>query len=370
MTLVSLPFMWRSLVQGGTHRLTLLLLTTALVSPLLTLLAAQDHVVDVGLEVRTVSIVVRAALLVALITWAGTFFGGRTIAALFAAGVLVQGILDSFQAGTAAQGNPWKYLLAWPVGVLCLSIARNRVTEWLVIGSLVAVSISADYRSFAAICLIAGLLGSWARRRAHVRGVRKRALVMAAVVGLAVYALGQQLALRGTLGQTLQDTTQRQELSGAPLILGGRFESAAALPLAVNRPIGFGPGVLPNTADIARGEEGLNRLGVNLHDPYTAHYVEDFMFGGGFRLHSITSDLWSSFGLLGCLAAFWLWRLVAAGFGRALVSGAGPLFLLVSVESLWDLAFSPLDANGLLAVFTAALFAGNVRMIRDGGSVS
>ncbi len=60
-------------------------------------------------------------------------------------------------------------------------------------------------------------------------------------------------------------------------------------------PAGFGPGAVPSPHDVVVAREGLATVGLGPDNGY----VDNYMFGGQFRLHSTVADAWSNFGWVG-----------------------------------------------------------------------
>ncbi|NQU36264.1 MAG: hypothetical protein HQ526_01550, partial [Actinobacteria bacterium] len=78
----------------------------------------------------------------------------------------------------------------------------------------------------------------------------------------------------------------------------------------------------------------------------TNGYVDNYMFGGHIKLHSIIADLWASFGLvglaLGLLLGFVLIYSLLDRIANAMASGLVCLFAIIGI---WDLAFGPIFTN-------------------------
>lgn len=103
-------------------------------------------------------------------------------------------------------------------------------------------------------------------------------------------------------------------------------------------PIGFGLGVLPNWQDMQVARAGMAAIG---YDPLNG-YVDNYMFGGAFRMHSIVGELWVIYGIVGLVLGAVL--LVTAIQGISLgsrPSGADGLVLVLSFQTLWNCLFSP-----------------------------
>jgi hypothetical protein len=332
-----------------------LMLASLLTAPLLSSLSIRDvsRGLDSNLELRLMLLLVRCTFILLTVLWARQHLAVPTVALWFGLGAFVQGVLDS---ATFASANPWKYALAWPAAVMLLAITdgRRRLLTVLALLLMVSVSIQRDFRSFAAEAVLAMVLYVW-RSRSDRAASRRRivfVLIASAAIAYTVYLVGTHLALNGTLGEQLQLTTRAQTANGRTLILGGRSESTVALKMFKERPQGFGPGVQPNLGDVQIGKTGLADVAVATD----SFYVDRFLFGDGINLHSVTSDLWINFGVLGLAFALLMWARLVFGLGQMLASRVGSgLLLFTSIVALWDLAFSPMAANMPQVVFSVAL---------------
>lgn len=243
----------------------------------------------------------------------------------------------------AYDDSPWRFGFALPASVLLLGLAAWSGRRWLEVATLLLLcvaSLATGARSSFAIQLIALLtLALWISQRKE--GRRPSALYtigMLAGLGLAVYNLTQAFNLEGLLGEAAQARTNAQLDASGNLLLGGRPELGATLALMANSPIGFGLGVLPNWQDMQVARAGMAAIG---YDPLNG-YVDNYMFGGAFRLHSIIGELWVIYGIVGLVLGTVL--LVTAIQGISLgsrPSGADGLVLVLSFQTLWNCLFSP-----------------------------
>ena len=163
-----------------------------------------------------------------------------------------------------------------------------------------------------------------------------------------VYNLGQALILDGFFGEETQQRTTRQIAEAGSLILGGRPEMGATLNLMRNSLLGFGSGTIPNYNDIRAAKQGMNFLG---YDPGNG-YVERWMFGNGYRLHSAFGDLWALYGLLGLFFAFFTLWLALRRLGTALVNrtASGALIFGTALVA-WNTFFTPLYGGLRMAIW-------------------
>jgi len=130
----------------------------------------------------------------------------------------------------------------------------------------------------------------------------------------------------------------------------------------VHRWWGFGSGVLPTTGDLAVAKSGLRSIG---YDPDNG-YVENYMFGGGFELHSAIGDLWAAFGAAGILLAVTLIVLILKNLGSAISRHtASALIIFLALKALWNFAFSPLYSTLPLLMLLLALMLPRQNVRRD-----
>ena len=223
---------------------------------------------------------------VGVVLWGRQLLGRQATAVLVSLGMLAGAGLHL----SNADGNVWKTGLGTPVILLLLSLTiRSARITLLFLAVLVAVSLVFDARSQAVILTVCFVLTAWQRRPAissgrKVLGVAVPGLLL---IGLAAYFLGTQALVRGYLGATAQQRSIQQINSSGSLLLGGRPEIAATLALMKSNLWGYGFGVAPQTADLLRAKEAMAAIN---YDPNNG-YVERYMFGTGFELHSVVGDV-------------------------------------------------------------------------------
>ena len=126
----------------------------------------------------------------------------------------------------------------------------------------------------------------------------------------------------------------------------------AAIALIAHRPTGYGSGVLAVYDERRLGKSGMASLG---YDPDNG-YVDNYMFGRGFEVHSLLGDLWLPFGLLGALLAVVVVIAVLRSAGHGIATGAiSAVALFLAVRAVWDFAFSPIGSVLLYLPLTLAL---------------
>lgn len=340
----------KGLPRFRTATLIVLVWALALLSVPLLVDLSLDNVarsVDSSLMWRVMLLFGSGALALLVLLWGRWKFGDRYTLAVFALGTLVQAVVTP----ALWQDNPWKYALAWPVAVLLLTMTRR--SGVLLLGALAAASVAFDFRSFAGLCLIAGLLVLWRRRTVQGRARTLRPLAIVAAVSYLVLLVGTQLALGGYLGYEIQSRTFAQTGGGQhSLLLSARPEWAATWGLMQERPVGYGPGVVPALDDVTAGRSGLYSVGAATE----GEYVDGYLFGGRIELHSVAADMWVNFGPFGLLLAVLLGGSMALGLGRLLaLGGVRGWQIFVLLLGLWDLLFSPMTSNLLTVVVAIAI---------------
>ena len=166
--------------------------------------------------------------------------------------------------------------------------------------------------------------------------VRTSVLAIALIASL--YQVGQGLILDGYLGQAAESRTTQQVAQSGSVLLGGRPEIGATAALARSRWYGFGAGTLPSATDVRAAKEGMAALGYDGNNGY----VNDYMFGDQFEVHSVLGDLWAAFGIAGVVLTAVI-GLIAVRASLNAVAGrrAHALTVFVALNLLWDLGFSP-----------------------------
>lgn len=239
--------------------------------------------------------------------------------------------------------NPWKFSLSVPVIVIALSlaaVAHSRFVDLLVLVALVLVCVFNDSRSAAAMLLAAAAMLIWqgAIRRLGRESTPARTLAWMAVAGVLVYVVMQWLLLAGAFGAATQARTAQQLRDAGSILLGARPELGASLALFQHNPWGFGAGTLATAEEVRIAKVGMAQLN---YDPNNG-YVERYMLGNGFELHSMAGDLWARFGIPGALLIFVLLALVVWGVASRLATRqANGLQLYLLFQVGWDTFFSP-----------------------------
>lgn len=310
---------------------------------LLGLYQSSGRTYDVGLGIAQVLLLVGALTGVGLILWARRLLSVGAVAAVLG-GAMVLGNLSAVGAA-----NPWKAGLAMPLTIMALGVASKAKT-WVQIAVLLglsAVNIVFDTRSLAGLCLLGvlflGLQMFKVRPPAGWAGLLVVA-TLGAVATYGLYSVGASLAANGTLGQAIADRTQTQLMDAGSLIAGARPEWVGTIGLMTEHPIGYGFGAVPAYADVWAARQGLYTVGIGSN----SGYVDNYMFGGEFKLHSTTADLWSQAGFLGlAFALFVATALVGSLADRLRTATLTGLCALLAAKAMWDLGFSPVYTSAI-----------------------
>ncbi len=316
---------------------------TAISGVLLAVHTSQDHAVSIN------SALISLMLLVGILAGAGVLLWARTLMRTgWAVAFFGLGMLLSISPGSATfVTNAWKFEIGPAATVIALglaTLAERRWTEAVALILLCATSALNDSRSAFAILMLTLLAVAWQSRPRSANGRTSAAATVVAIVamGYVVFAFGQALILDGYLGEDTQERSLRQVETSGSILLGSRPELGATAGLMADRVIGFGVGVVPSGADILTAKAGMAELG---YDPDNG-YVERYMFGSRFELHSVIGDLWADFGLLGLLYTGVLAVVVVVIFSRLLTDGrASAALVFLVVQSGWNLFFSPLYSS-------------------------
>jgi hypothetical protein len=314
----------------------------------LTEYAAASH------ATTTVALLGYSLLFLSLVTGIGVLLWARSL--LGAAAPVWFGVgLLMHVAIAAPTPNLWKYTLSIPAAVILLALAawrRSRLLELLALGGLIAVSAANDSRSLASMLVMVVALVIWQVIRGwlRIRSTAFRTLVTVALLGLATYALMQTVILDGYLGQAARDRSLQQLDASGTLITGGRPELGASVALIARQPWGYGAGTQPNLQDILAAKSGMSALNYNPNNGY----VEQYLFGQGYEVHSVLGDLWVHFGVAGALLSIALLVMIVTGTATRVAAGrASALILFVAVQTVWDQLFSPFYTESIAVLMLA-----------------
>ena len=232
--------------------------------------------------------------------------------------------------------------LAWLAGA-----RGSRTARWPELLALLVLALYSalhDSRSLFAMLALTAVLVLW--QKLPPGHSRRKALATTVLAGTAslivIYELGSNLLVGGFLGAAAQQRSIAQIDSAGFLLLGGRPELAATAALFRWHPFGFGVGIVPSLEDIAVAKTGM--LAIN-YEPNNG-YVERYMFGSQFELHSVAGDLWVYFGLAGVLlAGLMAWLLLRWCLTSIVARSGSAVVLFLAIMTLWDIVFSPLYSS-------------------------
>jgi hypothetical protein len=308
----------------------------------LTLISSNTYAVDQNVAITEGLLVLTAVYSVGVLLWVSRLIGIDRVALLYGLAVLLGAALDRAKWGE----NPWKFAFAFPTVVVVLALVsrtRRFVLQLVALGALGLVSVLLDHRSYFGFCVLTGVILIW-QRIGEWRPPRHKAFSVVAVgaAGLAMYYGGTALLVDGALGPELQERSEAQIEASGSLLLGGRPEWSGTVQLMRLRPEGYGFGVIPGTPEVKAVKTGF--AGINVQ--YDNGYVERYMLGGAFRLHSIVAETWAYCGVFGLVLCGAIALVLIGAFVTRFATRTGtPLFLFLAVLGLWDLAFGPSYSN-------------------------
>lgn len=334
-------------------RLYVILGVAAVVSGfVLTGFAAADHAISSSLLLDNTIIMLGLVSGTGALLWSRHIVGAPMSAVWFGAGMVAAIPLGS----GIDSDNPWRFGISLPITVLLLALAwkwKSRPLEIVFILVVGGISSLNDARSGSAMLLMSAALVAWQLRpkAAGRRGSTVRTLLGFVVLGSAVYTIAQAVILGGLLGERTQERTQAQIDTSGSLILGGRPEAAATTSLISENPFGYGSGTLATLSDILVAKTGMSSIGYLPNNGY----VENYMFGVGFEVHSVLGDLWIRFGLIGAAFTVLLlvltFRTIADMLARR---AASALVVWLAVRMIWNVLFSPIGTSvPLIMLFLA-----------------
>ncbi|GGC99777.1 hypothetical protein GCM10011512_28350 [Tersicoccus solisilvae] len=315
-----------------------------------TQLMSADHRVDERLLWNNSLLLVGLVTGVGMLVWSRTVIGDRATCLWYAVGLVL-----SIGFRGVDPDNPWKFTFSVPTVVLVLALTaylRGRVVQLIALALLAVVSALNDSRSAASIILIAATLVSWQmlQRMLRVRSTTTRTLALFLVVAITGYFAMQAFILEGFLGEASQARSQAQIERSGSVLTGGRPEIGASIALLERSPWGYGSGTLVNSGDLQAAKAGMHSLN---YDPNNG-YVERYMFGAGYEVHSLLGDFWTRFGILGAVFIVVLAVVVLVGAAKLVAEHrANPLVLYLALQAVWDTLFSPFFFTSIAVMMIA-----------------
>lgn len=317
-------------------------------------IAGSDHVISESAYTANVGLFFGLFSGIGVVLWARSLMPPSVLGVLIG---LSMGVTALTSPGTLGSVDPLKF--GWTTASVVIVVSAFNQQGKLgrqLIGVLLGVSLCAisDLRSFFGVCLVSAVLLAWQMRPAVVSRRVSWLITTITFAGVAVgmYVASTALLVDGYLGAAAQARSVIQIQSAGSLILGGRPELAATGALITFHPMGFGIGVVPNELDMLTAKVGMARIN---YDPNNG-YVERYMFGAKFELHSTAGDMWAYYGLAGAALALFI-ALLAIRSMAILLSArmASGIVLIAGWWTLWNLAFSPLLTSVPALILTMGL---------------
>ena len=265
-----------------------------------------------------------------------------------AAGLALRFVLDP---GRLAEGDPWKFGLAFPVTLAIIIAASTKVAEasWFVQPALLAsasfVNMMLGFRSLAGVCFLAAVLLMLRSRWAGGGRLTPVALVVVSAVAAVGFFIGYQRAAKdGLLGPAAAVKFETQSRGGdLGIVLAGRPETyASALAIRDSPLIGHGSWPSDPQYRLAMAAE-LRSRGYLVYEPADTDRIPT---------HSHLLGAWVEAGLLG--AVFWGAVLVLCCSALLAVQRSrtdfAPLAAFFGFGLAWDVLFSPFGADRRIIV--------------------
>lgn len=333
--------LWR--LRGGSAIITLgaLSMVSGLV---LTDFFAGDHPTsDSMLQQNTFSLLSLVGG-IGVVVWVRSIIGPAATALWYGLGLL---------AGVVTHGldmdNVWKFNLSVPATVIILAICMLARKPWLEVSALLLLAVFSalnDSRSAGSMLLVAAALVLWQSLSARLTksSTTVRTLAVFGFVAVIGYAALQSFILEGWFGKAAAVRSEEQIAQSGSLLLGGRPELGASTELIAANPFGLGSGTLANGVDLLIAKTGMARLN---YDPNNG-YVEKYMFGNGFEVHSMLGDLWIRFGIFGAALLIVMLVVIALGTaGQVARRQASGLMIFLAIQVFWDSLFAPFFSTSI-----------------------
>lgn len=261
---------------------------------------------------------------------------------------------NTYEGAMTSFAEVWKYAWApWVTIVLLYALTWLRATVPLQAAFLILLagfSLEWNYRSHGMVCLGAAaiLLVGWL---AAGRVPRWLQLGVVAGLGVAAYTVLPRLAMSGLLGDAIARKTELQTSSGVPLILAGRTESPLSVAAIMDRPW-FGWGAADNIS--AEVFEHGRSIAISIgFDPTLPIETSWYLSNGAVSLHSVLLTAWAEGGVIAALVPLAvLFAAVSVVWNASRYGKWAPLVVVVAIQAIWDLLFSP-TSYGVLAIFAA-----------------
>lgn len=388
--LAMLPWLWGARDRLPLPRWFVVLWAGWLLSQVLTDIVVRSLFTDYmrGWAALVFTLTDFAAILVLVSTPKRARLFGLGLAVGFAIGGLLSIV---FVPHAYAAGDPWKWALALPIG-LVLAVGRSGATGarslWLSAGIFIVfglVNLTFGFRSLGGISLITGDYLAWSAlssgpEKASVRSVLRAVagLAFVAVAGFGTLGMYGALASHGLLGPSAQAEYLSQ--SGSSLDVPGGDDVPGSVAAPGSTAVPGVPG-LPGGLNVLVGgrAEVVSSTQAIKDSPILGHgsWAKDSKLvnqtpalspdASTIPTHSYLLQSWVWAGLLG--GVFWLAIFGIAGWMvanlYAFKPGLAPLIVFSTVLLIWDIGFSPYGSSArILASYGIALCLVGLRLMR------
>ncbi|MDK8173675.1 hypothetical protein QP735_14185 [Curtobacterium citreum] len=263
-------------------------------------------------------------------------------------------VFGSEDSRSSTISDLWKFSIGVPVTFgLVAAVVTSKWAKYSIAAMVFAavLSLALNFRSLALVCLAAAALSFFfSKARSRTAGVR--ALAAALTISIIAIVL-PRLMTAGVFGEEVRVRTARQLSSGAGLLLGGRTEPPLSFAAIARHPwAGWGSTQNIDRDTVGAGQAIARSLGMVDPGSYLNYWIRP---DGRISLHSILLGSWAEGGIVAAVLPLLLIVLFAWGAVRSR-GRLAPLAILLSVQGVWDLLFSPWSDNrSVLIAGSAAL---------------
>ena len=356
--------LWRH--RGGSAIVTLggLAIVSGLV---LTDFFAGDHPTSESMMQQNTFSLISVIGGIGVVVWARSLLGNAATALWYGVGLMVGVVFHGLD-----MDNVWKFDLSVPATVIVLALcmmSRRPWVEMIALLLLAVVSALNDSRSAGSMLLVAAALVVWQSlgSRLAKSSTTVRTLAVFGFTAVIGYAALQAFILEGWFGKAAAVRSEAQIAQSGSLLLGGRPELGASTELIAANPLGLGSGTLANGVDLLIAKTGMARLN---YDPNNG-YVEKYMFGNGFEVHSMLGDLWIRFGLFGAAMLIVALVIITLGTaGQVAKRAASGLMIFLAIQVFWDSLFAPFFSTSISTLVLGVALAMVPRTRKDASAIS
>lgn len=333
--------LWR--LRGGSAIITLgaLSIVSGIV---LTEFFAGDHPTNDSMMQQNTFALLSLVGGIGVVVWVRSILGPAATALWYGLGLLAGAVTHGLN-----MDNVWKFDLSVPATVIILALCMLARKLWLEIAALLLLAVFSalnDSRSAGSMLLVAAALVLWQSLGARLTksSTTVRTLAVFGFVAVIGYAALQSFILEGWFGKAAAVRSEEQIAQSGSLLLGGRPELGASSELIAANPFGLGSGTMANGIDLLIAKTGMARLN---YDPNNG-YVEKYMFGNGFEVHSMLGDLWIRFGIFGAALLVVMLVVIALGTaGQVARRQASGLMIFLAIQVFWDSLFAPFFSTSI-----------------------